>query len=85
MKKFIAENTLLGQMFVKDNDKTVEKYLVEEGSKVIGFYRFEVGEGIAKNSQNFADEVAAQALRTLAARDLLERILTSKTLLTSKT
>ena len=64
MKKFISENTLLGQQFVKDNDKTVRSYLEETGSKVSAFYRFEVGEGIDKKAEDFAEEVAAQAQKS---------------------
>ena len=61
MKKFIAENTLLGQDYVKDNEKTVAAYLEETGGVISDFHRFEVGEGIEKKSVDFAEEVAAQA------------------------
>ena len=61
MKKFVAENTLLGQTFVKNNDLTVAKFLEESGVKVSAFYRYEVGEGIEKKTLDFAEEVAAQA------------------------
>ncbi len=61
IKKFLKEVTLLGQPFVKDPDVTVEALLKKNGAKVIGFSRFEVGEGIEKKSVNFAEEVAAQA------------------------
>ena len=61
MKKFIAENTLLGQNYVKDNEKTVAAYLDETKSSISKFYRFEVGEGIEKKTTDFAEEVAAQA------------------------
>ena len=60
MKKFFKENTLLGQPFVKDPDKTVGALLKDESAKVTGFVRFEVGEGIEKKQENFADEVMAQ-------------------------
>ncbi len=60
MKKYLAEVTLTGQPFVKDPDKTVGKLLNENGANVISFCRFEVGEGIEKRSENFADEVMAQ-------------------------
>ena len=63
MKKFVAENTLLGQTFVKDNEKTISKYLKESGSNIIEFHRFEVGEGIEKKRDDFAKEVAAQTQR----------------------
>jgi len=61
MRKYLSEITLLGQAFVKDPDTTVGKLLGGAGAKVKGFIRFEVGEGIEKKVENFADEVAAQA------------------------
>ena len=61
MRKFLAENTLLGQAFVKDPDTTVDKLLKSRGAKLVQFQRFEVGEGIEKKQENFADEVMAQA------------------------
>jgi len=60
IKKYLKEITLLGQPFVKDPDTTVEKLLANAGAQVNGFVRFEVGEGIEKKSENFADEVMAQ-------------------------
>jgi len=60
IKKFLKEITLLGQPFVKDPDQTVEKLLADAGAKVVRFERFEVGEGIEKKQENFADEVMAQ-------------------------
>lgn len=60
IKKFLKEITLLGQPFVKDPDTTVEKLLKDAGAKVIGFQRFEVGEGIEKKTESFAEEVMAQ-------------------------
>jgi elongation factor Ts len=61
IKKYLAEVTLLGQPFVKDPDQTVEKLLSKAGASVLSFSRFEVGEGIEKKSENFADEVMQQA------------------------
>ncbi len=61
IKKYLKEVTLLGQPFVKDPDTTVEKLLKDKGAKVVGFRRFEVGEGIEKKKENFAEEVMAQA------------------------
>ena len=61
LKKFINEITLTGQSYVKDADKTVAKLLAEHGAEVLGFVRFEVGEGIEKKEENFAAEVMAQA------------------------
>ena len=60
INKFLKEITLLGQPFVKDPDTTVEKLLKGAGAKVVSFTRFEVGEGIEKKQENFADEVMAQ-------------------------
>ncbi|MEJ1341488.1 MAG: translation elongation factor Ts [Candidatus Sedimenticola sp. (ex Thyasira tokunagai)] len=60
IRKFLAEITLVGQAFVKNPDTTVEKLLAEAGAKVNSFTRFEVGEGIEKKQENFADEVMAQ-------------------------
>jgi elongation factor Ts len=60
IKKFLKEVTLLGQPFVKDPNQTVEQLLKSAGAKVNGFVRFEVGEGIEKKQENFADEVMAQ-------------------------
>ncbi len=61
MRKYLAENTLLGQAFVKDPDTTIEKLLQGKDANVIQFQRFEVGEGIEKKKENFAEEVRAQA------------------------
>jgi elongation factor Ts len=58
MKKYLATVTLLGQPFVKDQDQTVQKYLEGAGASVSAFSRFEVGEGIGKRTENFAEEVA---------------------------
>lgn len=60
IKKYLKEITLLGQPFVKDPDQTVEQLLKSAGAKVHSFVRLEVGEGIEKKSENFADEVMAQ-------------------------
>ncbi|HKJ10555.1 MAG TPA: translation elongation factor Ts [Gammaproteobacteria bacterium] len=60
LKKFLGEVTLLGQPFVKDPDTTVGKLLEKAGATVVSFQRLELGEGIEKKSENFADEVMAQ-------------------------
>lgn len=60
IRKYLAEITLLGQPFVKDPDQTVEQLLKSKGAEVKSFNRFEVGEGIEKKQENFADEVMAQ-------------------------
>ncbi len=61
MQKYLKEITLLGQPFVKDPDQTVEKLLKSANAKVTSFIRYEVGEGIEKKVDNFAEEVMAQA------------------------
>jgi elongation factor Ts len=60
VKKFLAENSLLEQAFVKDPDVTVGKLVAAAGAEVVSFARFEVGEGIEVEKVDFADEVAAQ-------------------------
>ncbi|APZ43237.1 translation elongation factor Ts [Acidihalobacter ferrooxydans] len=60
IKKFLGEITLLGQPFVKQPDMTVAQLLKEKGASVKRFVRFEVGEGIEKKTENFAEEVMAQ-------------------------
>ncbi len=60
VNKFLKENTLLGQPFIKDDSLTVEKYLKDAGASVVKFIRYEVGEGLEKRSENFADEVQKQ-------------------------
>ena len=59
--KFIKEVTLLGQPFIKDTEQTVEKLLQSHQASIVGFVRYEVGEGIEKKEENFADEVMVQA------------------------
>ena len=61
IKKYLAEVSLYGQPYVKDPNKTVEQALKEQGAVVNSFMRFEVGEGIEKRVDNFAEEVLAQA------------------------
>jgi elongation factor Ts len=58
--KFLKEITLVGQPFVKNPDVTVGKLLDNAGAKIVSFTRFEVGEGIEKKVENFADEVMKQ-------------------------
>jgi elongation factor Ts len=58
MKKFLAENTLLGQQFVINPDVTVEQAAKDAGVEITGFLRMAVGEGIEKKSEDFAAEVA---------------------------
>jgi len=60
LKKFLGEITLLGQPFIKEPDQSVEKLLKANKASVIHFERFEVGEGLEKKNENFADEVMQQ-------------------------
>jgi len=60
MRKFLAENSLVEQAFVKDPDVTVGKLLSNASADINSFIRFEVGEGIEKKEEDFAAEVAAQ-------------------------
>jgi elongation factor Ts len=59
VRKYLGEITLLGQPFVKDDKQSVEQVLKKAGAKVARFVRFEVGAGIEKKQENFAEEVAA--------------------------
>ncbi len=61
MKKFLAEITLLNQSFVINPDITVGQAAKEAGATITGFVRMEVGEGIEKKEENFAEEVAKAA------------------------
>ena len=60
IRKYLAENSLTEQAFVKDPDVTVGKLVKAAGASVAGFTRFEVGEGIEVEKVDFAAEVAAQ-------------------------
>ena len=66
MDRFILDNTkvdqaytLLAQVYIMDDSKTVEAYLESVNASVVEFVRFEVGEGIEKASNDFESEVAA--------------------------
>ena len=61
LRKYLSEVTLLGQPFVRDPDITVGKLLQSKDASVQAFVRLEVGEGIEKKQENFAEEVRAQA------------------------
>jgi len=61
LNKRLAEITLTGQPFVKDGDITVAQLLKDRGASVIEFIRLEVGEGIEKETSDFAAEVMQQA------------------------
>ena len=60
LNKFLAEVTLLGQPFVKDQDQTVASLLSNAKASISTFIRYEVGEGIDKKVEDFAAEVASQ-------------------------
>lgn len=60
IRKFLSENSLTEQPFVKDPDTTVGKLVKAAGADIVSFSRFEVGEGIEVEKVDFADEVAAQ-------------------------
>jgi elongation factor Ts len=61
VNKFLAEITLLGQPFVKDDKQSVEKVLAAKKAKLNGYRFLVVGEGIEKRSSDFAAEVMATA------------------------
>lgn len=60
MKKFTGEVSLTGQPFVKDPSVTVGELLKSHNADAVSFVRYEVGEGIEKKADNFAEEVQAQ-------------------------
>lgn len=60
LNKFYKEICLEEQPFVKDGDINVKTYAKNNGGKIIAMYRYEVGEGMEKKEENFAEEVAKQ-------------------------
>ena len=58
--KFFEEICLLDQQFVKDSDMKVKKFVADKGATVKEFIRYEVGEGIEKKEEDFAEEVMSQ-------------------------
>ncbi len=60
INKFFKEICLEEQQFVKDSDKNVKTFVKENGGEIKAMYRFEVGEGMQKREENFAEEVAKQ-------------------------
>ncbi|WP_166252160.1 translation elongation factor Ts [Marinobacter salicampi] len=61
ISKFLKENSLVEQPFVKNPDQTVGALIKEAGGDLSGFVRLEVGEGIEREAVDFAAEVAAAA------------------------
>ena len=59
--KVLSEVTLLEQSYLLSPDKTVKDVLASEHNEVLAFYRYQVGEGLEKRVDNFAEEVMAQA------------------------
>ena len=60
LNKFYEDVCLVDQGFIKENKMKVSKYVESKKSKIISFTRYEVGEGMEKREENFADEVAKQ-------------------------
>lgn len=60
LNKYLEEICLAKQKFVKDDSLTVEKFVISKGGKLTDFVRYEVGEGIEKKEDNFAEEVMNQ-------------------------
>lgn len=60
IRKYLAEITLVGQPFIKEPDLSVAKLLKSKDAEAVRFVRYEVGEGIEKKEENFAEEVMAQ-------------------------
>ena len=60
LNKFYEEICLVDQGFIKENKMKVSKYVESKNSNIIKFIRYEVGEGIEKKEENFADEVMKQ-------------------------
>jgi elongation factor Ts len=58
IKKFITENTLLSQPFIKDNTTTLKKII--KNNEILEFFRYQLGEGIEKKEEDFAKEVYSQ-------------------------
>ena len=60
INKYYEEVCLVDQGFIKENKMKVNKYVESKNSKIISFVRYEVGEGMEKREENFADEVMKQ-------------------------
>ncbi len=60
INKYYKEVCLLDQEFIKDGDLTISKLLKSKGAEVVRFARFQLGEGIEKKQENFAEEIQKQ-------------------------
>ena len=60
ISKYYKENCLVDQAFVKDDSMDVKTFVKNNGGEVKAMYRYEVGEGMQKREENFAEEVAKQ-------------------------
>ncbi|MBI5974898.1 translation elongation factor Ts [Staphylococcus canis] len=60
LRKYLQEICAVDQDFVKNPDQTVAEFLKSKGGKLVDFVRYEVGEGLEKREENFADEVKGQ-------------------------
>ena len=60
LNKYLKEICLVNQPFVKDPDLTVQKFVASKNASILSFLRLEVGEGIEKRQDDFAEEVMAQ-------------------------
>ena len=58
VRKFISDNTLLNQPYIKDSSLSLEKIIKD--NEIISYYRYQLGEGIEKKQEDFADEVYGQ-------------------------
>ena len=60
IQKFYKEICLAEQPFIKDGDVSVAKYVANNGGEILKMVRYEVGEGMEKRNDNFAEEVMNQ-------------------------
>ena len=60
LRKYLQEICAVDQNFVKNPDETVEAFLKSKGGQLTDFVRYEVGEGMEKREENFAEEVKGQ-------------------------
>ena len=60
VRKYLEEICIVDQPFVKDSDQTVQQFLDTQKATIRTFVRYELGEGIEKREENFADEVLGQ-------------------------